>query len=285
LIIGDWGDDNDNQYKVGNAMGRWCEENQCEFVLALGDNFYGRGVFSNDSERFQSTWSDVYNHQGIATLNWYVIVGNHDHGNNKANEDGHEWFQVEHSQMDPRWVFPNLAYSLTVDMEDTKVKFVNIDTESIRHDVNDPEDMLSFLDVQLNDTTVDWRIVSGHHPCYTATGDWKGNGPIRDEVRPIMQRYGTDIYFAGHEHNQQHYQVAGKPEDIDYIITGAGGKKLSPYNEEAYQNSLEDGGEMMKLDIDYGFIYMTINRDIISWRHINSELEVVYEYTRMNMQV
>jgi len=284
VIVGDWGQDNDPQYEVASAMGKWCDDHKCEFVLSLGDNFYGNGVFSNDSERFQKTWSDVYNDDSISTLDWYVIVGNHDHGNSQKKEDGHEWFQVEHSQLDPRWIFPDLAYSLTVDMDDFKIKFVNIDTESIRHDVNDPEEMLSFMDDQLNDNNADWKIVSGHHPCYSATGSvYSHNDIIREKVRPIMQKYETDIYFCGHEHNQQHYQVAGKPNEIDYIVTGAGGKRISPYDEESYQKSLEDGGDLLKLEMDYGFVHMTINAEAISWKMINRDLEVVYENERIKM--
>jgi len=283
LIIGDWGSDKSKQHKVGSAMGKWCEENDCEFVLALGDNFYSTGVYSNDSERFQTTWSDVYNHYGIATLNWYVIVGNHDHGNGIEHEDGHEWFQVEHSQIDPRWVAPDLAYSLTVDIEDTKIKFVNIDTESIRNDVNDPNEMLVFMNDQLNETNIDWKIVCGHHPVYTATGNYEAGDPIREKVLPIMQNYGTHIYLAGHEHNQQHYQNASRPNDMDHIITGAGGQHLSPYSEDTFQKSAKDGGNMLKCDIDYGFIYMTINFDAISWKFVNSNLKVVYEYTRQRV--
>jgi len=282
IIIGDWGSDNGKQHQTANKMGKWCEQNKCEFVLALGDNFYGTGVYSNDSERFQTTWSDIYDDPSIADLDWYAIVGNHDHGRENT-EDGHEWFQVEHSQLDPRWVFPDLAYSLTVDFENTKVKFVNIDTQSIRHEVNDAEDMLNFLDDQLNDSSVDWKIVSGHHPCYTTTGDWIGDEPIREKVRPIMQQHNTDIYLAGHEHNAQHWKIAGKPKEIDYIITGGGGHHLSDYSEDALQSSIDDGGELKKYDNNYGFTYMTINSESISWRFINIDGEVVYDYTRQKV--
>ena len=41
-----------------------------------------------------------------------------------------------------------------------------------------------------------------------------------------------------------------------------------------------DGGNMLNLDIDYGFTYMTISFDAISWRFVNADLEVVYEYKR-----
>lgn len=264
-------------------MGRWCEENKCEFIMALGDNFYNHGVFSADDERFETTWSNVYNHYGIALLDWYVIVGNHDHGENGIDgEDGHEWFQVDHSLLDPRWKCPDLAYSLTVDIETTRVKFVNIDTESIRHNVNDPEAMLDFLDAELSDAedAADWKIVAGHHPCYTASGNWNDGNPIREEVLPIMQKHNTDIYLAGHEHNQQHFQAKGSPEDIDHVITGGGGKSLSAFNQNDYDKSIDAGMEMLKFDYNYGFAYLILNENSITWQFINSDLDVVHEYTR-----
>jgi len=282
IVMGDWGDDNAEQFKVGSAMGKWCEENKCEFIVALGDNFYNHGVFSADDERFKTTWSNVYEHYGIALLDWYVIVGNHDHGNSASEEDGHEWFQVEHSQIDPRWKFPDLAYSLTVDIETARVKFVNIDTESIRHNVNDPEAMIDFLDNELNNTNngINWKIVAGHHPCYTASGHFNDGKLIREKVLPIMEKHQTDVYLAGHEHNQQHFQSKDLPEGIDHVITGGGGKPLSPFNQDDYDSSINAGMEMLNFDYNYGFAYLSIDEKSMTWQFINSDLEVVHQYTR-----
>lgn len=286
IVMGDWGDDTAAQHQVSGAMGKWCETHQCEFILALGDNFYMSGVYSADSDRFKSTWSDIYTHYGIASLPWYVIAGNHDHGNSKLLEDGHEWFQVEHSEIDSQWVFPDLAYSLNVEFDGAKVKFVNIDTESIRHDVNEPDAMIEFLDDQLNDTEADWKIVSGHHPCYTAAGSFGDGKEIRDKVLPVMKAYKTDIYLAGHEHNQQHFQAKDDPVGIDHIITGGGGyHHITGYNEEAYQESVEEGMEMLSFDDNYGFTYMIINDDSITWQFVNYDLVVVYEYSRLKLDV
>ena len=44
---------------------------------------------SPTDEHFASTWREVYSHPGIASLPWYLTVGNHDH-----HSDNGEWFQV-----------------------------------------------------------------------------------------------------------------------------------------------------------------------------------------------
>ena len=82
---------------------------------------------------------------------------------------------------------------MTVDIEDSKIKFVTIDTESIRHNVNNPEEMLGFFENELSDVDADWKIVLGHHPVYTVSGGFNDGKPIRADVLPIMQKYDTDI--------------------------------------------------------------------------------------------
>ena len=69
--IGDWGADRSRQYQVADAMGIWCETYRCDFVVTTGDNFYDDGVTSADSSRFESTWKNVYTHEGISDLTWY----------------------------------------------------------------------------------------------------------------------------------------------------------------------------------------------------------------------
>ena len=280
IAMGDWGDDNSKQYKVADAMGEWCEQHTCEFIFALGDNFYDHGIFSADDKRFETTWSDVYSHPGISNLTWYVTAGNHDHGNSASHEDGHEWFQVQHSDLDPQWDFPDLAYSLTLDIKDSKIKFVTLDTESIRHDVNNPEDMISFLETELKETDADWKIVVGHHPCYTASAKLTDGELIRDKILPIMQEYSTDIYLTGHQHNQQHFQVKDHPEEIDHVITGGGGKTLEKFSQDNEDKTNEMGMDMKFFDYNFGFAYFTIDENSISWKFINIDGEVVYEYSR-----
>ena len=95
-------------FKVAQAMGQWCTQTTqgCDFIISTGDNIYNKGVDSPTDAHFAYTWLDVYDYPGISDLDWYLTVGNHDH-----YVPGGEWYQVEYSQYNSRWIMPSLAYS------------------------------------------------------------------------------------------------------------------------------------------------------------------------------
>ena len=88
-------------------MGKWCSNHSCDFIVSTGDNIYNDGVESTTDLHFADTWLEVYNYPGISHLPWYLTVGNHDH-----HTPGGEWYQVEYSNINKRWVMPSLAYSV-----------------------------------------------------------------------------------------------------------------------------------------------------------------------------
>lgn len=277
IAFGDWGTDMRDQKEDAEAMGKWCDANRCDFIMSTGDNFYSYGVYSADDERFQKTWANVYDHPSIAGLTWLVVAGNHDHGNG-AN-DGREWFEVEHSKLEPRWYFPDLAYSYKISTTSTTVKFVGYDSESLRHDKNSPDKMLDFIDTELSDNNTDWKIIFGHHPAYSA-GYYAGDSTIRDQVVPLMKKNYVDMYFTGHEHNQEHWKSKNNAEDTDHITIGSGGYTLFPENETKVHQMEGYGMELQTFIEDFGFAYVAIDENKISLKFINCNLETVYEYSR-----
>merc|ERR1712126_77199 len=278
IAFGDWGTDGSDQKEDAESIGKWCEENRCDFILSTGDNFYSHGVHSADDERFQKTWADVYDHPSIADLTWLVVAGNHDHGN--GADDGREWFEVEHSKLEPRWHFPDLAYSYKISTSATTIKFVGYDSESLRHDKNNPEEMLEFIDNELSDHDTDWKIIFGHHPAYSA-GNYAGSGTIRDQVVPLMKKNDVDIYFTGHEHNQEHWQTKDNPRDTDHVSIGSGGYSLHGKDESKVRQMEGYGMDLQTFIEDFGFAYVVITENEISIKFVNCNLETVYEYTRL----
>ncbi len=59
LAIGDWGDNDGNQYQVARAMAAWAETRQPIFILTLGDNFYPSGVESTEDVKWDINWQMV----------------------------------------------------------------------------------------------------------------------------------------------------------------------------------------------------------------------------------
>lgn len=70
--------------------------------------------------------------------------------------------------------------------------------------------------------TSDWLFVCGHVPCYNAAHPEPYPNTMK-HLAPLFEKYGVDIYFAGHIHNYQRGFVNG----VTYIISGGGGGKLS----------------------------------------------------------
>ena len=64
-------------------MDRECENDSCDFLLGLGDNFYWDGVKNAEDPRFKFTFENVYGksseRENIKTLDFWHILGNHDY--------------------------------------------------------------------------------------------------------------------------------------------------------------------------------------------------------------
>ena len=167
IAIGDWGEGGKRQHQVAGAMGKWCADHTCDFIISTGDNFYPCGVKSVDDDYFNSRWRDVYNQPKTAGLTWYMCAGNHDHDKYCKGKGYDVRYQVEYSKKNHQWHFPALFYSFTMNVGTSKIKFVSIDTESIRSGEND-NFAANYLNRELNDPHVNWKIVFGHHPFYSA---------------------------------------------------------------------------------------------------------------------
>ena len=64
LSIGDWGDSHckDN---VATAFGQYASDNDAQFVLAIGDNMYDRGVSSVDDPQWDSTFEHTMTNSAL----------------------------------------------------------------------------------------------------------------------------------------------------------------------------------------------------------------------------
>ncbi|XP_008278160.1 tartrate-resistant acid phosphatase type 5a isoform X2 [Stegastes partitus] len=231
LAIGDWGGVNYAPYTTAvqkataREMSKVAEQLGADFVLALGDNFYYKGVNSVDSPRFKDTFESVYTAKSLR-VPWYVLAGNHDHaGNVKA--------QIEYSGKSDRWKFPayyyelnfhipNTGKTLTIIMLDTIMLCGNSDDHTDEKPrgpmfVVDANRQLTWLQERLARSKADFLLVAGHYPVWSVSK----HGPtdcLLQRLHPLLVKYKATAYLCGHDHNLQYIEES----DVGYVVSGAG---------------------------------------------------------------
>lgn len=231
LALGDWGGVPYPPYitavqkATAREMSKVAEQMGADFVLALGDNFYFKGVDSVDSPRFKETFESVYTAKSLQ-VPWYVLAGNHDHaGNVKA--------QIEYSKKSDRWKFPSYYYELNFHIPNTgkTLTIIMLDTIMLCGNSDDFSDQkprgplravdanrqLVWLQERLLKNKADFLLVAGHYPVWSVSE----HGPtecLLQRLHPLLVKYNATSYLCGHDHNLQYIEESG----VGYVVSGAG---------------------------------------------------------------
>ncbi|KAM6942455.1 tartrate-resistant acid phosphatase type 5a [Lycodopsis pacificus] len=231
LAVGDWGGLPYPPYitavqkYTAREMSKVAEQLGADFVLALGDNFYYKGVDSVDSPRFQETFESVYTAKSLK-VPWYVLAGNHDHvGSVKA--------QIEYSHKSDRWKFPSYYYELNFRIPNTgkTLTIIMLDTIMLCGNSDDFEDekpqgpvravdanrQLTWLQERLARSKADFLLVAGHYPVWSVSE----HGPtecLLQRLQPLLIKHKATAYLCGHDHNLQYIEESG----VGYVVSGAG---------------------------------------------------------------
>ncbi|XP_061087366.1 tartrate-resistant acid phosphatase type 5a [Conger conger] len=231
LAVGDWGGLPFPPYitpiekATAREMGKVAQQLGADFVLALGDNFYYKGVDSVHDPRFQDTFENIFTADSL-NIPWYVVAGNHDHaGNVKA--------QIEYSKLSERWHFPNYYYELNVRIprSDSILTILMVDTVLLCGNSDDFEDQkprgpadsveanrqLQWIQKRLERSKADFLLVAGHYPVWSVSE----HGPTKcllRQLRPLLVKHKATAYLCGHDHNLQYLLESG----VGYVVSGAG---------------------------------------------------------------
>ena len=223
LVISDWGGKGGTtQVAVAKQMGRTAAAQKSSFVVTCGDNYHGSGISSADSPRWKTEYEDIYSSPSLM-IPWYPSLGNHD---NRGKVDA----EIAYLKISPRWKLPARYYTHTEKIDGTnEALFVHLDTSpfvaayhkkgsTYRVQGQDPKVQLRWLESVLAESRARWKIVTGHHPVYAAA---PGHGDTKEliaDVLPVLEKYGVQIYFCGHDHVLQHL-VNG---EINFFVCGGG---------------------------------------------------------------
>lgn len=266
LVVGDWGQGSDEQRRVAAAMGGVAARNDTRFVLSTGDNFYPRGVGSVTDPQFRTSFEDIYTAPSLQTP-WYVVLGNHDY-------EGSANAQVAYSNHSARWRMPSRYWAQEMSVGGQTATFYFLDTTPIARLSNaaarmpllgtadEAREQLQWFEQRLAADRSAWKIVVGHHPILSSGNH--GEAPaVVERVKPLLERYGVQAYFNGHEHDLEHLVE----HDVNYICSGSG----------ALARQIDAVEQSRFAYAAVGFASCQLGQDALALRFHDGDAAVVYE--------
>lgn len=197
--IGDAGTADSNQRAVRNAFYTNSPAG-ADVWLMLGDNAYGSGTDS----QYQRAVFQMYTNILPNTL-LYPALGNHEtyFPNNPTDFDYLHIFSLPvNGEAGGLASGTELYYSFDYG----NIHFVCLD--SMTSDRSSTGAMALWLDVDLALNTNEWLIAYWHHPPYSKGSHDSDNASgfdpelveMRENILPILERYGVDLVLCGHSH-------------------------------------------------------------------------------------
>jgi 3',5'-cyclic AMP phosphodiesterase CpdA len=230
-VVGDAGSGEAPQYDVGRQMSAARETFPFEFVIALGDNMYGR----QEPQDFVTKFEKPYEPLLAAGVRFFGTLGNHDRQENRFypgfNMGGERFYSFVRQH----------------------VRFVVLDTNLL-----DPK-QLAWAEDTLKEAPEAWKIVYFHHPLYSDGGRHGSNVELRVRLEPLLVRYGVSVVFAGHEHI---YERTVPQKGITYFVEGASGQLRKG---DLQRSPLTAAG----FDQDRTFMLVELTGDRMSFRTIS----------------
>jgi tartrate-resistant acid phosphatase type 5 len=219
-VMGDWGRSGTHaQRKVAKVL----NEQNPDFVVSVGDNFYSTGIESATDIRAHS-WVEIYN----TSVPWYVCLGNHDYLGNAAA-------QVDMTRIYKQWYMPDRFFNIKI--KDIELFFIDTTPwlngnyveshygvglgpwEDLEYQKTRLDEQKSWLNDALLHSSANRKFIVGHHPLWTFGLHPNASGDFAQFLKGVLLLYNVEAYLCGHDHNMQH--IISK-DGIHEYISGAG---------------------------------------------------------------
>ena len=192
-VVGDAGDGGRGQYDVGQQMAAARATFPFKFVIALGDNMYGRQAPQDFITKFQKPYQRLID----SGVRFYGALGNHDRQENRF--------------------YPgfNMGGERFYTFVQQNVRFVVLDTNFL-----DPK-QLAWTEETLTNAHEPWKIAYFHHPLYSDGGRHGSDVELRVVLEPLLVAHGVSVVFTSHDHI---YERIRPQKGITYFVEGSGGR-------------------------------------------------------------
>lgn len=266
LVVGDWGQASDQQRQVASAMAGVADRVGTRFVISTGDNFYPRGVGSVSDPQFRDSFEEIYSAPSLQTP-WYAVLGNHDY-------EGSPNAEVAYSQRSTRWRMPARYWAENMAVGGETASFYFLDTTPISRLGNaaahvpllgtagEAREQLQWFEERLAADRSAWKIVVGHHPILSS-GNHGESPALVERVKPLLERYGVQIYLNGHDHDLEHLIDNG----VNYVCSGSG----------ALSRQIEAVTQSRFAYANIGFASCELNAEALALRFHAADASTIYE--------
>jgi len=264
------------QKNVAEAMVRTVEVAEPEFFVSAGDTHHWSGVESVYDPLWMTNFELIYDHPHFM-VEWYPILGNHEYrGNTQA--------MIDYTRISRRWVMLDRYYTKLIqpdpdeiDEFDTAELFF-IDTTPLISDYyedgnkyadvfkQDSTAQLQWLEEQLANSTVKFKIVIGHHPIYVSEKKRVDEQDLIEKLDPLLRKYGVDLYIAGHSHTFQHLTKPGIK--VNYVVNSSASLGRVPVK----------GPDTRFCSPDEGFSVISIGKGRMKMTFVNYLGDPIYQF-------
>ena len=253
-------------------------KSDAQFIISTGDNFYDNGVRSVSDPLWEDSFEEIYKGSNLRR-EWYVVLGNHDYRGNPQAE-------VDYTKVSRRWNMPARYFTFAKQINDTvSARFIFLDTSPFVKKYHkekesyadlakqDTARQIRWLDSVLASSTETWKIVVGHHPVFSSSKKHGDTEELKVWLKPRLERYNVQIYFAGHDHDLQHQKPAGS--SVDYIISGGGSENrpTGTYEHTKFAEGIS------------GFALASLKADSFKLYFIDYKGNIIYKISRGEKEV
>lgn len=127
------------------------------------------------------------------------------------------------------------------------VRFIIISSDQMLRDEAIARSQTEWVESLLKDNPCNWTVMAFHHPFFS-TAARRDNKIVRENLKPLVDRYGVDLVLNGHDHTYARGMVMpdgierrGKMAGTVYVVSVSGSKQYrqdaEPWWEAGYTNT------------------------------------------------
>lgn len=217
---------------------------EAAFMIFTGDLVDG----GYNKKTLDDEWGDWYRAAGFITSEVPVV----------ATPGNHEFYSPHDRQKRDFNIYWRPGFTLPENgpagLEETAysfdyqgVRFIMVNSDLMLRDEAIARSQTEWVESLLKDNPCKWTIMAFHHPFFS-TAARRDNKAVRENLKPLVDRYGVDLVLNGHDHTYARgvmlpdgTEPGGNRAGTVYVVSVSGSKQYSqdavPWWEVGYTNT------------------------------------------------